>query len=59
MFGIPAKFKLAWHYALGGRGVFVQIWMGVAAVDGLAGAGRQGGARVRAIRFGTRKSFFS
>ena len=27
---------------MGGRGVFVQIWMGVAAVDGLAGAGRQG-----------------
>ena len=40
--GIPAKFKLAWHYALGGRGVFLRIWTGVAAVDGPGGRGTAG-----------------
>src|SRR5271166_6381776 len=35
--GVPAKFKVAWHYALGGRGVFGRIRSGVAAVDGPGG----------------------
>src|ERR1700686_353234 len=42
MLEIPAKFKLAWHYALGGRDVFVRIWTGVAAVDGPGGRGTAG-----------------
>src|ERR1700682_4296547 len=40
---VPAKFKLAWHYALGGRGVFLRIWTGVAAVVGPGGRGAGGG----------------
>src|SRR5262245_27804129 len=41
--GVPAKFKSAWHYAWGGRGVFGRAWIGRAAADvrdGRAAAGR-------------------
>ena len=39
---LASRFKLAWHYALAGRGVFGRISRGVVAVDGPGGAGRQG-----------------
>ena len=40
--GVSAKFKLAWHYAWGGRGGFERIWTGPA-----AGVGRDGRAAAR------------
>jgi hypothetical protein len=53
--GVPAKFKSAWHYAGGGRGVFGRAWIGRAAADArrqgdVSGAeeGRDGGRGVGA-----------